>query len=195
MTAEASAHVNAPVPSIYELCKELPPQVDAVFQRALAKDPAARYSTAAEFVADLRHALADSAGQTATFAPPPRRPTKALVVVGGLLAAGVLGAVLAAIGIFLPVYLLSIGPAPWFKRHRENAQLKAFVQGATAAATGAIAGAVVVLALRAIVDVPTALVALVSLGVLLRWKLQEPVLVAAAGAAGLVLWSLLRAAG
>jgi tRNA A-37 threonylcarbamoyl transferase component Bud32/TolA-binding protein len=97
MTAEASAHVNAPVPSIYELCKELPPQVDAVFQRALAKDPAARYSTAAEFVADLRHALADSAGQTATFAPPPRRPTKALVVVGGLLAAGVLGAVLAAL--------------------------------------------------------------------------------------------------
>ena len=81
------------------------------------------------------------------------------------------------------------------ERHRDNPQLKAFVQGATAAATGAIAGAVVVLALRAIVDLPTALVALISLGVLLRWKLQEPVLVAAAGAAGLVLWPLLHAAG
>ena len=54
-------------------------------------------------------------------------------------------------------------PAPWFKRHRNNAQLKAFVQGATAAATGAIAGAVVVLGLRSIFDVPTALIGLVSL--------------------------------
>jgi chromate transporter len=112
----------------------------------------------------------------------------------GYLVAGPLGSMLAAIGIFLPVYVFTIVPAPWFKRHRENRQIKAFVQGATAAATGAIAGAVVVLGLRSIVDVPTALVGLVSLGVLLRWKLQEPILVAAAGAAGLVLWPL-HAAG
>jgi chromate transporter len=113
----------------------------------------------------------------------------------GFLVAGFPGSVLAAVGIFLPVYVFTVVPAPWFKRHRDNAQLKAFVQGATAAATGAIAGAVVVLALRAVYDLPTALIALASLGVLWRWKLHEPLLVAASGAAGLVLWPLLHAAG
>ncbi|MBA2448137.1 MAG: chromate efflux transporter [Chloroflexi bacterium] len=113
----------------------------------------------------------------------------------GYLVAGLAGATAAAIGIFLPVYVLTIVPAPWFKRHRDNAQLKAFVQGATAAATGAIAGAVVVLGLRSIFDLPTALIALVSLGVLWRFKLTEPVLVTAAGLAGLVLWPLVRGGG
>jgi chromate transporter len=97
----------------------------------------------------------------------------------GYLVAELSGATMAAVGIFLPVYFFTIVPAPWFKRHRENAQLKAFVQGATAAATGAIAGAVVVLGTRSIIDVPTALIALVSLGLLWRFKLQEPVLVTA----------------
>ena len=74
----------------------------------------------------------------------------------GYLVAGLPGRRWRRSGIFLPVYVFTIVPAPWFKRHRENAQLKAFVQGATAAATGAIAGAVVVLGLRSIFDVPTA---------------------------------------
>jgi chromate transporter len=113
----------------------------------------------------------------------------------GYLVAGPAGATIAAIGIFLPVYALTIVPAPWFKRHRDNAQLKTFVQGATAAATGAIAGAVVVLGARSIFDVPTALIALVSLGTLWRFKIQEPLLVSAAGLAGLVIWPLARAAG
>jgi chromate transporter len=113
----------------------------------------------------------------------------------GYLVAGLSGATLAAIGIFLPVYIFTIFPAPWFKRHRNNAQLKAFVQGATAAATGAIAGAVVVLGLRSIFDVPTALIGLVTLGLLWRFKLQEPIVVTAAGIAGLVIWPLLRGAG
>jgi chromate transporter len=112
----------------------------------------------------------------------------------GYLVAGVAGAVVAAIGIFLPVYVLTIVPAPWFARHRDNAQLKAFVQGATAAATGAIAGAVAVLALRTLVDVPTVVIALVSLAMLWRWKVQEPFLVVAAAAVGLVAWPLLHAA-
>jgi chromate transporter len=113
----------------------------------------------------------------------------------GYLVAGLPGATLAALGIFLPVYVFTIVPAPWFKRHRDNAQLKAFVQGATAAATGAIAGAVVVLGSRSIVDVPTALIGLVSLGLLWRLRLQEPILVAAAGAVGLVVWPLVRGVG
>ena len=110
----------------------------------------------------------------------------------GFLVAGFAGAVMASIGIFLPVYLFTILPAPWFKRHRNNPQLKAFVDGATAAATGAITGAVIVLGARAITDLPTATIGLVSLGVLWRWKISEPILVALSGLVGLILWPLVR---
>jgi chromate transporter, chromate ion transporter (CHR) family len=113
-------------------------------------------------------------------------PVVITVVFIGFLAAGLLGAVAAAIGIFLPVYLFTIIPAPWFSRNRDNALLKAFVLGATSAATGAIAGAVILLARRAIYDLPTAAVALISLGVLWRFKVPEPILVAAAGIVGLI---------
>jgi chromate transporter len=94
----------------------------------------------------------------------------------GFLVAGLAGAVMASIGIFLPVYVFTIVPAPWFKRHRNNPQLKAFVDGATAAATGAITGAVIVLAMRAITDLPTVIIALVSFGVLWRYKISEPLI-------------------
>ena len=106
----------------------------------------------------------------------------------GFLVAGVPGATLAAISIFLPVWVLTVIPAPWFVRHRHNAQLRAFSDGATAAASGAIAGAVVVLGQRAIVDLPTAAIAVASLIILWRFKLPEPLIVVAAGAAGLALW-------
>ena len=65
------------------------------------------------------------------------------------------------------------------------------MQGATAAATGALSGAVVVLALRAVYDVPTAAIALISFAVLWRYKVSEPVLVITAGLVGLVVWPLL----
>jgi chromate transporter len=110
----------------------------------------------------------------------------------GFLVAGFPGATLAAIGIFLPVWVLTVVPAPWFVRHRNNAQLRAFSDGATAAASGAIAGAVVVLGQRAIVDPPTAVIVVVSLGLLWRFKLPEPLLVLIAGLAGLVLLPLVR---
>jgi chromate transporter len=111
----------------------------------------------------------------------------------GFLVAGLAGAVMASIGIFLPVYVFTIVPAPWFKRHRNNPQLKAFVDGATAAATGAITGAVIVLATRAITDLPTAIIALVSFGVLWRYKISEPLIVTISGIIGLVLWPLIKA--
>ena len=77
-----------------------------------------------------------------------------LVVADGIrLTAARLGAIAAAIGIFLPVYVFTVIPAPWFSRNRDNAQLKAFVQGATAAATGALSGAVVVIALTGALQV------------------------------------------
>jgi chromate transporter len=119
-------------------------------------------------------------------------PVVITVVFIGYLAASFLGAVMAAIGIFLPVYFFTVLPAPWFSRNRDNRLLKTFVQGATAAAIGAIAGAVVLLAQRAIYDVPTALVALLSLGVLWRFKVSEPILVAAAAVVGLVAFPLFK---
>jgi chromate transporter len=119
-------------------------------------------------------------------------PVVITVVFIGYLVAGFMGATAAAIGIFLPVYLFTIIPAPWFSRNRDNPLLKAFVQGATAAATGALSGAVIVLAVRAIYDVPTAAITLVSLAVLWRFKIPEPILVVAAGAVGLIVWPLVK---
>jgi chromate transporter len=105
----------------------------------------------------------------------------------GYLVAGVPGATLAAVGIFLPVYFFTIVPAPWFRRHKDNRQLRAFAAGATAAASGAIAGAVLVLGRGAIVDLPTAGIALISLFLLARVRVAEPLLVFGAGLAGLAL--------
>jgi chromate transporter len=110
----------------------------------------------------------------------------------GYLVAGTAGAIVAAIGIFLPVYLFTTIPAPWFRRHRDNPQLQAFAAGATAAASGAIAGAVVVLGQRAIYDLPTAAIGLIGLVLLWRFRLQEPLLVVAAGIAGLVVWPIFQ---
>jgi chromate transporter len=119
-------------------------------------------------------------------------PVVITVVFIGFLVAGFLGAIAAAIGIFLPVYVFTVVPAPWFSRNRNNPQLKAFVQGATAAATGALSGAVVVLAARAIYDVPTAVIALATLAVLWRFKVPEPIVVVAAAAVGVAVWLLLK---
>ena len=105
----------------------------------------------------------------------------------GYLVAGVAGAILAAVGIFLPVYVFTVVPAPWFARHRNNPQLRAFATGATAAASGAIAGAVIVLGRQAIVDAATAALAIVGLVLLVRFRVPEPLLVLGAGVAGLVL--------
>ena len=105
----------------------------------------------------------------------------------GYLVAGVAGATVAAIGIFLPVYIFTVVPAPWFARHRNNAQLQAFATGATSAASGAIAGAVVVLGRQAIVDTATTCIALAGLALLVRFRVPEPLLVVGAGIVGLVL--------
>ncbi len=105
----------------------------------------------------------------------------------GYLVAGISGATAAAVGIFFPVYLVVVLLAPSYKRWAKNPQLNAFVRGVTAAATGAIAGAVIVLARRSIYDVATLMIAVVTFGVLIRWKVPEPILIACAAAAGLLL--------
>src|SRR5581483_10314954 len=105
----------------------------------------------------------------------------------GYLVAGVAGATAAALGVFLPVYAVVILLAPSYKKWARNPQLNAFVRGVTAAATGAIAGAVVVLARRSIYDLPTIVIAVVSLGLLMKWKIPEPAIIGAAAVAGLML--------
>jgi chromate transporter len=78
-------------------------------------------------------------------------------------------------------------PAPYFRRHRDQPVMKAFVAGVSAAATGAIAGAAYVLATRSLIDLPTAAIALVTFALLARWKISELWLIAGAGLLGLVL--------
>ena len=105
----------------------------------------------------------------------------------GYLVAGVTGATAAALGVFLPVYVVVIALAPSYKRWAKNPQINAFVRGVTAAATGAIAGSVVVLARRSIYDWPTVAIALVSFAVLMKWKVPEPVLIAVVAVVGMTL--------
>jgi chromate transporter len=107
----------------------------------------------------------------------------------GYLAAGAAGAVLAAAGTFVPPYLVVVVASRWLRK--PGPRLKAFVTGVTASASGAIAGAAFVLGRRAIVDMPTAAIAAVTLGVLV-WvrKAPEPLLIGAAGVVGIALRAL-----
>lgn len=105
----------------------------------------------------------------------------------GYFVGGLLGAAVATVAIFTPIYLGVVLPGPWFLRHRHNRQIQAFVRGATAAAAGAIGGAVVVLARDAVVDLPTAGIAVVALVLLWRLKVKEPYIVVLSACAGLVL--------
>jgi chromate transporter len=109
----------------------------------------------------------------------------------GFLASGFWGAVVAALATFLPCYLLTVIPAPYFKKHGKRPAIVAFVDGVTAAAIGAIAGAVVVIGQRSITDWVTAVMAVVTALVLWRFKkLHEPVVVVVAAVIGLVVHPL-----
>ncbi len=106
----------------------------------------------------------------------------------GYLVAGVAGAATAATAVFLPPYLIVIGGAPYYRRFAQNSQVKAFVQGVTAAAVGAIAGAAFILGKRSLVDVPTILIAVATFGLLQFKRLPEPLLILVAGVVGLLLF-------
>lgn len=110
----------------------------------------------------------------------------------GYLVAGFWGSVIATVGIFLPSFLLVLIVAPILVRHRANPNVQGFVKGAYAAAIGTILGASVLLGKIAIGDWLTALVGLASLVVLFKWKISNPVLVAAAAIIGLIAFPLLN---
>lgn len=122
-------------------------------------------------------------------------PGPVVITVGfiGYIAAGFKGAALAALGVFLPCYLLTVLPAPYFKKIAKNIYIKAFVDGVTAAAIGAIVGAVFILGQRSIIDIPTGLIALVSAVVLYKFKkIQEPQIVLIAALVGFLIKSLMN---
>ncbi len=110
----------------------------------------------------------------------------------GYLVAGFPGACVAAAAMFLPCYFLTVIPAPYFKKHGKTPAIAAIVKGVTAAATGAIAGAVVVLGRQSLVDIPTLAIAVATLVALwnLGKKLPEPLVVLIAAGMGLVLYPL-----
>jgi chromate transporter len=110
----------------------------------------------------------------------------------GYLLAGLAGASVAAAATFLPAYVLTILPAPYFKKYGKRPGIAAFVDGVTAAAIGAISGAVVVLGRRSVVDLPTVLIMAVVLFLLWRKILPEPLVVLAAALVGLVVHPLVR---
>lgn len=110
----------------------------------------------------------------------------------GYLVSGFWGAVVAAVATFLPCYLLTILPAPYFKKHGKHPAIVAFVDGVTAAAIGAITGAVMVLGQRSITDAVTAALALATVAILWKFKkLPEPAVILAAALIGLFVHPLM----
>jgi chromate transporter len=129
-------------------------------------------------------------------------PGPVVITVGfiGFLVGGFPGAVVAAAATFLPCYLLTIIPAPYFRKHGKQPSIVAFVDGVTAAAVGALAGAVVILGQRTIFgqswtpDIAKVIILLITLGLILRFKkLPEPVLILAAGFVGLIVHPMISA--
>jgi chromate transporter len=111
----------------------------------------------------------------------------------GYLVAGVLGAVAAAFAVFAPPYFFVLLGAPYYRRFSSVPQVKAFVQGVSAAAVGAIAGAAYILARRSLVDATTLLIAVVTFAILMRTKkIPEPILILVAGLVGVFLRGGLR---
>jgi chromate transporter len=123
-------------------------------------------------------------------------PGPVVITVGfiGYLVAGFPGAVVAALATFLPCYLFTIIPAPYFRKHGKKPAIVAFVDGCTAAAIGTITGAVAVLGRRSIIDWPTLAIFAIALVVLWKAKkIPEPIVVAAAAVVGLIVYPLVKA--
>jgi chromate transporter len=122
-------------------------------------------------------------------------PGPIVITVGfiGYLIAGFYGATVAALATFVPCYLFTVIPAPYFKKYGKHPAIKAFVDGVTAAAIGAIAGAVFVLGKRTLTDIPTLSIALLTAAILVRFKkLKEPYIILMAALVGILLKVTLR---
>jgi chromate transporter len=102
--------------------------------------------------------------------------------------AGFPGACVASLATFLPCYLLTILPAPYFHKIAKNKSIKAFVDGITASVIGALVGAVLVIATQSIVDISTATIAISTvLALLYIKKIQEPYIILVSAVLGIIL--------
>ena len=121
-------------------------------------------------------------------------PGPVVITVGfiGYLIAGFPGACVAALATFLPCYLFTVIPAPYFRKYGNNKSIKAFVDGITAAVIGALVGAVVIIGTRSITDLATVLIAIATVVVMLYFKkVQEPYIIIIAAIIGLILKTLI----
>ena len=117
-------------------------------------------------------------------------PGPVVITVGfiGYLVAGFPGACISALATFLPCYLITLVTAPYFNKIAKNLSIKAFVDGITAAVIGALVGAVVIIGIRSIVDIPTALIALASVITLIFLeRIKEPYIILLSASIGLIL--------
>jgi chromate transporter len=120
-------------------------------------------------------------------------PGPAVITVAfiGYFVRGIAGAAMAALGVFLPVFLFVVIGAPIFERHAANDHLKAFVGGVTAAAVGSMAGAVLLLGHTSILDVRTALIFLIAFGFSMWSRIPDVILIFGAAIVGLFLHNLI----
>jgi chromate transporter len=117
-------------------------------------------------------------------------PVVITAVFVGYLVAGLAGATIAGIGVFLPPFLMVVLFAPTIMRYRRHPAVQGFTKGATAAAAGAITGAAGVIATQVLVDGPTIAIAVIAFAILWRFKVSEPLLVGASAVVGLALFGL-----
>lgn len=120
-------------------------------------------------------------------------PGPVVITVGfiGYLVAGFPGACVAALATFLPCYLFTVALAPSFKKIAKNTSIKAFVDGITAAVIGALVGSVIIIGLRSIIDIPTAIIGTATVFALIYIKkLQEPYIIGIAAIIGILIKTL-----
>jgi chromate transporter len=112
----------------------------------------------------------------------------------GFVVAGFWGSLASTVAIFLPSFILVLVAAPLLQRYRGNPNVQGFIKGAYGAAIGTILGASILLGKIAIGDVLTGLLAIGALLLLFRFKISNPVLIAAAAVIGLIAYPLLQPA-
>lgn len=159
-----------------------------VFGSGLAIVPFLHGGVVQEFGWLTEHEFLDSVA-VAMITPGPVVITVAFI---GYLVAGFPGACVAAFATFLPCYIFTVALAPSFKKIAKNTSIKAFVDGITAVVIGALVGAVIIIAMRTIVDIPTVLIAIFSmLALIYIKKLKEPHLILASAIIGIILKTFL----
>ena len=115
------------------------------------------------------------------FTPGPVFTTATFV---GYQIGGLGGALSATAGIFLPSFLLVFILNPFIPKMRASPLLGAALDGVNAASLALMAAVSLKLGTGALVDLPSVLLFLVSLGVMLKWKVNSFWLILAGGALG-----------